>query len=573
MFRSEDAGETWMHYQRGLIKEKQADELKKPHFSRIAIADDRTVFLGGFCGVFKSGDGGKTFDRLESHSMHIILGLDISPLTDDGFTIGLVTCGGGAYSTNDGGVSWEINNLGLPNSRLDGIIYSPNYAKDRTVFAATFGRVLKSTDAGGHWRTISAQSMKKYANQANPAKRGIRSKLASLFKRMSAQNGKKPTSKKTGTNPSGALSPVMFAISPGFSVDRTIFFAQHPNGIFRSLNGGETFELIWDTFDKRVGGFAISPEYPTDKTLFVSLWDGLYRSEDGGMNWEQVAHDLILGRASLAISPQYGLDRTLYAGSPSGLYRTRDGGETWKELPLGETDVGMAVSGLAISPDFATDRQLLVQIRGQELYLCRDYEKRFEAVPSEAANSGYEFSQIRGIPREIAPLIRFSPNYSQDKTVYAASAKKFLKSTDSGMTWSEIRRPLRYESETSLIDWLLSPISVEGNWRINHNKGFSASGAIHSSQSDSKVTLRFVGTGVRWIGTQGPFYGRANVWIDGVFREKISGYNKGWKSSVTLFSEMGLDYGTHTIMIGVDGTKDKKSKGHNIEIDAFDVIR
>ena len=205
------------------------------------------------------------------------------------------------------------------------------------------------------------------------------------------------------------------------------------------------FSLLWDTLDMHVRSLVVSPHYSTDRTLFVSLDNALYTSHDGGGSWEPVESAFDFRRCVLVISPQYEVDQTLFAGGLSGLFRTRDGGETWEKLRFGDGDLDMPIAGLAISPCFATDRQIVVQVGGGELFLCRDYGDTFEAVPSESADSGYEFSQI--IQRESAPLMKFSPNYDKDTTLYAASMHELVKSTDGGKTWVEVPRPIRYESE------------------------------------------------------------------------------------------------------------------------------
>jgi photosystem II stability/assembly factor-like uncharacterized protein len=74
---------------------------------------------------------------------------------------------------------------------------------------------------------------------------------------------------------------------------------------------------------------AVDPEHPD--TLYVGTSDeGLFRSKDGGESWERlsgVEHPRI---TSVAVSPA---DGAIYAGTePSSLFVSRDGGESWREL-------------------------------------------------------------------------------------------------------------------------------------------------------------------------------------------------------------------------------------------------
>jgi len=86
-------------------------------------------------------------------------------------------------------------------------------------------------------------------------------------------------------------------------------------------------ELVLE--DSGAQSVAVDPKDP--ETVFVGTFDeGIFKSEDGGRSWERlsgVAHPRI---TSLAVSP---VDGAIYAGTePSSLFVSRDGGESWREL-------------------------------------------------------------------------------------------------------------------------------------------------------------------------------------------------------------------------------------------------
>lgn len=563
IFRSENAGTTWNTFGTGLQKSKQADFYRQPHFTHIAISDDMHFFTGGFCGIFRSDNRGKTWYKLET-LLNLITGLDVSPPDKTGFTVGITTYGGGAYATNDGGISWKINNRGLINPRLGPLVYSPHYVKDKTVFSASLSYILKSTDKGEHWDARSVIS-------PETSLQGVRNRILRVFSQSESLTLRKRLAllKFDIWSHAEVVAPLVLAISPRFSLDQTLFVGMYPSGVLRSQDGGSTFSLLWDTLDMTVRSLVISPHYAADQTLFVSLDNGLYKSDNGGESWEQVESAFDLRKCVLAISPQYGADHTLFAGGLSGLLRTRNGGETWDKLRIVNDALDMRIAGLAVSPFFATDRQLLVQVAGGDLFLCRDYGDRFEAVPSESADLGYEFSQI--IRRESAPLMKFSPNYDKDKTVYAVSMHHLVKSTDEGKTWVEVSRPVRYESEAGSLKGFFSPITLEGKWEIHYGAAYSGGAVMYSHERESQASLRFVGSEVRWMGTCGPDRGLASVFIDGLFQRHVDQYSKNPKVLEELFSLHGLPYGSHTITITVDGARNEKSSGERVDIDAFDI--
>ena len=80
-------------------------------------------------------------------------------------------------------------------------------------------------------------------------------------------------------------------------------------------------------------------------------------------------------------------------------------------------------------------------------------------------------------------------------------------------------------------------------------------------------------SGVRkddWITATGPFEGRATVTIDGVNKGTVDLYASSLHWQV-LESFGGLAYGSHTIVVTVQGTKDAVSKGTEVVVDAFPV--
>jgi len=83
-----------------------------------------------------------------------------------------------------------------------------------------------------------------------------------------------------------------------------------------------------------VAALAMSPNYANDRTVFAGLrGQGVYRTIDGGETWHPSGlSDQVI--VDLAISPAYAIDHTIFAAaglSPAGfnIYRSTDGGATW----------------------------------------------------------------------------------------------------------------------------------------------------------------------------------------------------------------------------------------------------
>jgi photosystem II stability/assembly factor-like uncharacterized protein len=560
VFKSDDGGQTWKRYPLGLTCDSQADtdEYKSPHFRNLGMspsfAEDRTIFLGGFDGLFKSVDGGRHWAQMETLPLGLIKGLALSPGGGDDLSVAITTYGGGAYTTYDQGDTWVVGNKGLKTTRLSGIVFSPCYSADGTIFSAARGYILKSTDKGASW----AKSSLKYTSW--------RTRVSSILTWLGLPSflSRQILSDEETTTPFATV----FAISPDFESDGTIYFGTRDHGIFKSTDGGASASAVWDGMARTIASLVISPDFSSDGTLFASVRGaGVYRTMDGGNTWEPVndgftfieswqspmVHDITERDIQLMISPSYGTDETLFAAASEGLFKTVGGGESWQELKGSDQVKDGYIIGMAISPNYAQDETLLVSVRGIGLFKTDDGGATFDQIGSDliASNQAVE-------------LLQFSASYAVDDTIYAASDEALFRSTDGGSTWETISRPVRYENMREVVHF-------EGEWTESTGDEFSASSITHSDVAGDRATLNFVGTGVSWIGTESDDQGIARVYVDGNYVGDVDQFGDK-RTMVRSYSVTDLAYGPHTIAIEVTGTKDPQSAGYRIALDAFDIL-
>jgi photosystem II stability/assembly factor-like uncharacterized protein len=122
-------------------------------------------------------------------------------------------------------------------------------------------------------------------------------------------------------------------------------------GIFRSVNGGKTFEKVLYK-DENTGGADVVIDPANPEIVYGSLWEsregpwenstwdggngGIFKSIDGGKSWTQLRNGLpnAIVQANLAIAPS--ASRTLLATvrgmKKSELFRSEDAGETWRKI-------------------------------------------------------------------------------------------------------------------------------------------------------------------------------------------------------------------------------------------------
>lgn len=145
-------------------------------------------------------------------------------------------------------------------------------------------------------------------------------------------------------------------------------------GVYRSLDGGRTFELMGLEGTRNIHRVIIHPDDPN--TVYVgaqgNAWAdsedrGVYKTTDGGQTWEKILYNNSrTGIADLVMDPinpnkmfaaMWEFRRWPWffesGGEGSGLYMTVDGGESWTELTsedgLPEGELGKI--GIAIAPN------------------------------------------------------------------------------------------------------------------------------------------------------------------------------------------------------------------------------
>ncbi len=130
---------------------------------------------------------------------------------------------------------------------------------------------------------------------------------------------------------------------------RILYAGTAGGGVWKSNDGGATFNPIFDEFCQSIGAVALDPKKP-DQIVWVgtgetwtrnsvSVGDGLYKSIDGGTNWKKVGFPNSDRIASIEINPNntdeiyVGVLGALWGDSEErGVYKSTDGGETWDKI-------------------------------------------------------------------------------------------------------------------------------------------------------------------------------------------------------------------------------------------------
>ena len=143
------------------------------------------------------------------------------------------------------------------------------------------------------------------------------------------------------------------------------------DGVYRSLNGGKTWENMGLTDSQHISEIIIHPD--NSDVVWVAaqgpLWNkgdqrGLYKTTDGGRSWKKVlGDDQWTGVTDIVIDPRnpqvlyaatWDRHRTVAAlmggGPGTAIYRSDDGGEQWTKLANGLPKSNLGKIGIAVSP-------------------------------------------------------------------------------------------------------------------------------------------------------------------------------------------------------------------------------
>jgi len=247
-------------------------------------------------GILRSLDEGATWEAPDVRVQAVEPTALVWPSSGDSILAG--TSEAGLYRSADAGATWAlVEATGLPRGegqRINRIVASPDFDRDRTLFMAAAAGLFVSRDGGATW------------------------------------------SRTPGPAPARAL-----AISPAFAADGTVmsdgFISRDRGATWTALPGADGWPWHAAMF---------SPRYESDRTLWsgtIAVGSetepgreerqfGLFRSTDDGATWSPIELSGLRRRgvSSLAAaSVTTAEDIRIFMGSPGGLYTSTDGGDTF----------------------------------------------------------------------------------------------------------------------------------------------------------------------------------------------------------------------------------------------------
>ncbi len=145
-----------------------------------------------------------------------------------------------------------------------------------------------------------------------------------------------------------------------------IYVGTASGGIFKSVNGGTTWEPVFDNeATSSIGDLAIAPSDPSvvwagtgeaNNRQSSSWGDGVYKSTDAGRTWQHMGLSETQAIGRVVIHPTdpnivyvAAVGRLWGPSKERGVYKTTDGGKTWTQVLFINEDTG--VSDIALDPE------------------------------------------------------------------------------------------------------------------------------------------------------------------------------------------------------------------------------
>jgi len=354
--RSENGGLTWTLYNEGLDVLSVNSIAVSP-----AYTTDQTLFAIGNNRLFRSTNAAENWSQLHPENFlasipgssdtaasnqalsatEYLNSVAVSPAFASDHT---VFVGGerGVYRSQDGGDTWELFSNGLPEIWVLTIGVSPNYANDRRVFVglnADVGvvNVYLSEDGGENWLptgTNDGGPITGFVFSPHYSQDGIIFAIDSMWGDLHMSSGDYSVwfNKPTYTN-----RVVDVALSPGYPADETYYTLENGPGIWMTTDDGETCSWLVGFPDySNPTDLLMSSDFAQDPTFYVSFVDevGVIRSTDGGTNW-QTMNSGLQGNY-VEVLKFLGNQDDLIAGTlRSGVWVYRASGAHWQVyLPL-----------------------------------------------------------------------------------------------------------------------------------------------------------------------------------------------------------------------------------------------
>jgi photosystem II stability/assembly factor-like uncharacterized protein len=377
LYRSHDAGKTWE-----IVADLHGKSLRA---LSMAASDPKILVVGALDGIYRSGNGGRDFERISPANHAEIKNVEsvaIDPLNPDVIYAGTWHL---PWKTEDGGKTWHNIKKGvIDDSDVFSIVI--DRAQPANIFISACSGIYRSDSAGELFRKIQ----------------GI---------------------------PYSARRTRMLQMDP---TDHNTVYAGTTEGLWKTIDGGVTWKHMTGS-NIIINDVLIDPRQPS-RVLLATDRGGVLASDDGGVTFA-ASNRGFTHRQAAALLVDRGNSNVLYAGVLNdkefgGVFVSRDAGQTWKQNSDGLD--GRDVFVLRQTADntlvAGTDHGLFALPPNTSRWISRDLP-----LPKPSAAALKKTSTRLATAPDPAPRVTVL-ELGADKWFAATSSALFV-SSDSGATW------------------------------------------------------------------------------------------------------------------------------------------
>jgi photosystem II stability/assembly factor-like uncharacterized protein len=402
LFTSDDSGKTW-------TSNKQLEGHSVRAVAQ-APSDPKILVAGAIDGVYRSTDGGTTWDKIspKDKEFYEVESVAIDPRDAKIIYVGTWHL---PWKTKDGGEHWDSIHKGVAqDSDVFSIIIDPKTPE--TVYASACSGIYKSNDGGAEFQKITGiphtssrtRVLQQDPKQLNTVFAGTTEGLYHTY------DAGKTWSRSSSTE--WIINDVF--VDP--QDDKHVLMATDRTGVMISNDGGATFASSNDGFSAREISTVVQ-DRTNPSHLYVGVINdreagGVFASVDGGLNWVQKSDGL--GGAdvfSLGQAP----DGTLLTGTRRGIFRLA--GDTWQNS-------GLVLAPPAEEKPATTTAKATTTVKGRP-------------APRTASKSASRTAPVRSIPPQEAKTGAYAMA-TGDNSVFAVTEEGLLSSSDNGKTWQHV---------------------------------------------------------------------------------------------------------------------------------------
>jgi photosystem II stability/assembly factor-like uncharacterized protein len=339
-FRSTDGGATW--------KKSKELENESIHSMTQSTFDPKILLAGTTAGVWISKNSGADWEKISSTTMPVNIGsLAMDPRNNSTMYAGTWWR---AYKTTDAGKSWRLIKDGMiDDSDVFAINLDPRNP-DHVIASACSG-IYESKNGGEKWAKIQgipSQSRRTRDIVQHPSLPGVVFAATTEGFWMSSNGG---TTWALTTQRNLEINSI--AVHP--EEPNRIFIGTNNYGVMVSNDGGRNFAQTNSSFTSRFT-YSITPDIAQPNRLYalthnVATGGGFFfTSNDNGQTWNQ-AKNLDIGRVTPFVVRQEKTNANLmYLGTNVGIFSSIDRGETWTQMTPPKPPAKKPVKGVAKKP-------------------------------------------------------------------------------------------------------------------------------------------------------------------------------------------------------------------------------